>query len=118
MKSILAEIRQGGTQLNDKWISYHDIPCHIVAAWMASRLAHVHQQAWLIESSEHAVAFDGKHTWDLRYGLLFKNYRYPDSDPPKPKQIWNCDVTCKFFSPQSLLKAQQLQITSTRMSSI
>lgn len=115
MQSILAEIKQGGTQLNDKWVSYHDIPCHIIAAWMATRLSHLYTVAWLIETNQHSVAWDGKHTWDLRYGLLFKDYQYPAADVPAPTTIWPCTYSPKFYEPYYIDLAQQSPTTLTEM---
>ena len=113
--SLLEELKEGGVELNGVWISFHSIPCHIVSAWMAARLANHTKSGWLVETEIHSVAWDGVNTWDLRYGLLFLDYLYPNKNPPNPQKIWNCSYKPKFYSELYLGLARDSLITYTKM---
>lgn len=124
---MLNEFRDGYQWLDDLRADFHNIPCNIINAWAASRLAQAGMgRGWLIETREHAVAWDGKHTWDLMWGVCFQNWRYPDPDPPVPivlnEQVAECvseefrqQRIARFYSEDSLDRARQGPITVTRM---
>tara|TARA_S200002703_G_scaffold39282_5_gene34425 strand:- start:382 stop:759 length:378 start_codon:yes stop_codon:yes gene_type:complete len=112
---ILDEIKEGGMVYNDQWVVYYDIPCQIIAAYMASKLAWIYHSSWLINTKLHSVAWDGNNTWDLGYGRLFNNYKFPDPDPPTPKILWQCNIKPRFYEDPHLKQARDSDIMYTKM---
>ena len=39
-------------------------------------------KVFIIESTNHAVVYDGKDTWDINLGFVLRNYRYPEKHIP------------------------------------
>lgn len=86
--------------------------CKIVSAIFASFLLSNLTKCFIIDSRNHSVVYDGKNTWDLSLGIMFKNYKYPDLDIPKPTFIprfkhWFCEKNFNtFYNNKTLLEAK------------
>ena len=66
--------------------------CKLLSSMFASLLLDELPKCYIIESSTHCVVFDGNDTWDLTYGCMFENYKYPDIDVPKFQLIPYFDI--------------------------
>lgn len=52
--------------------------CVLMSSITASFFCRRFDQMLIIDSDQHSVAYDGKDTWDLSLGIVFRNYKYPE----------------------------------------
>ena len=57
----------------------------------AGFLTEFFDRTYIIDSENHSVCYDGTDTWDLSLGVVFRNYRYPNQNLPKPEMIPSFD---------------------------
>ena len=57
--------------------------CNIISAAFASYYTDYIGTTYIIDSNTHSVVSEGKHTWDLQFGIVFPDYVYPQINPPK-----------------------------------
>ena len=58
--------------------------CKIVPYMFAGLLSKRLRKSFVIETNKHCVFYDGKDTYDLVLGCMFKDYKYPLVNLPKP----------------------------------
>lgn len=61
--------------------------CKLLSAMFATLLLSIKNKCYIIDTHNHSVVYDGKDTWDIFLGLVFRNYRYPENNLPKPEVI-------------------------------
>lgn len=69
----------------DKEVGLHNkLSCNLVSAMFANLfLSHKNKsKVFIIESTNHAVVYDGKDTWDINLGFVLRNYCYPEKHIP------------------------------------
>jgi hypothetical protein len=64
----------------DEKLWFYIYPCYAMATYAAYEIAKIKNFCYLVETCEHAVAFDGLDTWDIMSGFVIRNYRYPVDD--------------------------------------
>jgi hypothetical protein len=86
-------------------------PCNLISSMFANLLLDEIPKSYIIESSTHCVVFDGDDTWDLTYGCMFKDYKYPSVDIPNHTLVpyfdvwWREPAMQRYYSREALLKA-------------
>lgn len=105
----------------DEKLWFYIYPCYAMASYASYEISKIKNYCYLVETCEHAVAFDGVDTWDIMCGFVIRNYRYPDAtfsmdkveylyDYIRPKKFIN-----RFYSDKALLSARKSQISVTKL---
>lgn len=86
--------------------------CKLFSGMFANLLLEHQSFCYIIDSEIHSVVFDGKHTWDLSLGVVFRNYKYPSSNIPEPEIIedfnycFNDILFSKYYTQEALTRAK------------
>ena len=94
--------------------------CYEWASLAGGLLASYLQEVYIVETHNHAVLYDGMHTWDFYVNAIFENYRYPSLNIRSPIAIWDdipIDIALvkKYYSKDVLQTASARQIGYKRI---
>jgi len=85
--------------------------CYLSSAILGYYFSEIKGTVYIIETNFHSVVFDGRSTWDLNLGIMFKDYKYPNKNLPKytkiPKfyRFFTQHMYDNYYSPETLLKS-------------
>lgn len=85
--------------------------CVITSSILASWFMRFSDDITIINAGEHSVVYDGYSTWDISLGIVFDNYKYPNSAIPKYTKIplfyrffWQGNFN-RYYNKEALEKA-------------
>ena len=88
--------------------------CEISSAILAFYFSILKTPIYIIGSLNHSVVFDGKSSWDLHLGIVFKDYKYPSLKVPDyikiPKfyyHYFSPNGYCSFYHKDNLLRDRE-----------
>lgn len=61
--------------------------CRIIPYMFAGLLSKRLKKSFVIETNKHCVFYDGKDTYDLVLGCMFKDYKYPLANLPEAVRL-------------------------------